>query len=247
MTAMTTMTMTEEELQRSLQMPNKLLVSAACLAFLFGCASSKKTDSPPPAASSGSKTTPAPAASGSKAAPAPARTDGRKVKSKDGKVDGEIFGTPGAKSKFARLEIGMSRTAAEKLIGVPDDSDTHITGGHAYHRQAVHAVLFRRRYAALRGLLQERGPVDLFQCQQIQRAGDADHHIGRPQGDRRQALTFVGRPGSHLAGPGAFHEVERSLKQLEVLPVVGHLGAVDLYPFPRTRHAAGLKRLGVVH
>ena len=114
-------------------MPNKLLVSAACLAFLFGCASRQKTDAPPPAgssspqAASGSKTAPAPAASGSKAA-APARTDGRKVKSKDGKVDGEIFGTPAAKSKFARLEIGMSRTAAEKLIGVPDDSDTHITG-----------------------------------------------------------------------------------------------------------------------
>ena len=115
-------------------MPNELLVSAACLVFLFGCASSQKTSAPPPASSSspqaasGSKTTPAPAASGSKAAPAPARTDGRKVKSKDGKVDGEIFGTPGAKSKFAKLEIGMSRTVAEKLIGVPDDSDTHITG-----------------------------------------------------------------------------------------------------------------------
>ncbi len=114
-------------------MPNKLLVSAACLGLLFGCASSKKTDAPPPAASSspaasGPKTTPAPAASGSKAAAAPARTDGRKVKSKDGKVDGEIFGTPAAKSKFAKLQIGMSRTAAEKLIGVPDDSDTHITG-----------------------------------------------------------------------------------------------------------------------
>jgi hypothetical protein len=115
-------------------MPNKLLVSAACLGLLCGCASRQKTDAPPPAASSspqaasGSKTTPAPAASGSKAAAAPARTDARKVKSKDGKVDGEIFGTPAAKSKFAKLEIGMSRTAAEKLIGVPDDSDTHVTG-----------------------------------------------------------------------------------------------------------------------
>jgi hypothetical protein len=108
-------------------MPNKLLVSAACLGLLCGCASSQKTEAPPPAAT-GSKAVPAPAVSGSKAAAAPARTDGRKVKSKDGKVDGEIFGTPAAKSKFAKLEIGMSRTAAEKLIGVPDDSDTHITG-----------------------------------------------------------------------------------------------------------------------
>jgi len=122
---------------------NKLLVSAACLVFLFGCASRQKTDTPPPAAATGSpqsatgsKTTPAPAAAssqsaaGSKTAPAPAaaRTDGRKVKSKDGKVDGEIFGSPSAKSKFAKLEIGMSRTRVEKLVGGPDDSETHVTG-----------------------------------------------------------------------------------------------------------------------
>jgi hypothetical protein len=112
---------------------NKLLVSAACLAFLFGCGSSqKKTDTPPPAAASTSPQAAASsspqAASGSKPAPAPARTDGRKVKSKDGKVDGEIFGTPAAKSKFAKLEIGMSRTVVEKLIGGPDDSSSHPTG-----------------------------------------------------------------------------------------------------------------------
>ena len=104
-------------------MPNKLLVSAACLGFLLGCASGRKTDAPPPAASSAPQ-----AGSKAAAAPAAARTDGRKVKSKDGKVDGEIFGTRAAKSKFAKVEIGMSRTVVEKLIGVPDDSDTHITG-----------------------------------------------------------------------------------------------------------------------
>ncbi len=107
---------------------NKLLVSAACLVFLIGCASRQKTDTPPPAAApsspqpaTSSKATPAPA-------PAAARTDGRKVKSKDGKTEGEIFGTPAAKSKFAQLEIGMSRTRAEKLIGGPSDSETHVTG-----------------------------------------------------------------------------------------------------------------------
>ena len=107
-------------------MPSKkLLVSAACLVFIFGCASRQKTESPPPAAKPSSPAQ----ASASKTAPAPAaRTDGRKVKSKDGKVDGEIFGTPAPKSKFARLQIGMSRTVVEKLIGGPDDSDTHITG-----------------------------------------------------------------------------------------------------------------------
>jgi hypothetical protein len=112
---------------------NKLLVSAACLALLFGCGSSqKKKDTAPPAAASTSPQAAASsspqAASGSKPAPAPARTDGRKVKSKDGKVDGEIFGTPAAKSKFAKLEIGMSRTVVEKLIGGPDDSASHPTG-----------------------------------------------------------------------------------------------------------------------
>jgi hypothetical protein len=105
---------------------NELLVSAACLVFLFGCASRQKTDTPPPAAAPSS---PQPASS-SKATPAPAaaRTDGRKVKSKDGKAEGEIFGTPAAKSKFAQLEMGMSRTRVEKLIGGPDDSETHVTG-----------------------------------------------------------------------------------------------------------------------
>jgi hypothetical protein len=104
------------------------LLSVACLVFILGCASRQKTESPPPAAKPSSP----PPASASKAAPAPApapaRTDVRKVKSKDGKVDGEIFGTPAPKSKFAKVAIGMSRTVAEKLIGGPDDSDTHVTG-----------------------------------------------------------------------------------------------------------------------
>ena len=111
---------------------NYLLISGACLVFLFGCATRQKTETPPPAAASSSsqpapsaKAEPAPAA-GAKAEPG--RTDGRKVKSKDGKISGEIFGTPAAKSKFAQLEIGMSRGRVEKLIGVPDDSQTHITG-----------------------------------------------------------------------------------------------------------------------
>src|SRR5712675_71882 len=137
-------------------MPNKLLVSAACLGLLFGCASSKKTDAPPPAAT-GSKAAAAPAASSSKAtaAAAPARTDGRKVKSKDGKVDGEIFGTPAAKSKFAKLQIGMSRTAAEKLIGVPDDSDTHITGRSFTPRSEEHTSELQSRLHLVCRLLLE--------------------------------------------------------------------------------------------
>jgi hypothetical protein len=47
---------------------------------------------------------------------------------------------------------------------------------------------------------------------------------------------------ANLAGPGGFHELERGLKQFEILFVPGRLGAVDLYPFPRAGHTAGLKR-----
>ncbi|MGB5081764.1 MAG: hypothetical protein WBO23_13590 [Burkholderiales bacterium] len=103
---------------------NRLLISAACLILLFGCASSrKKTETPPAAGSSSSQ----PAPKG-KVAGAPARSDGRKVKSRDGKVDGEIFGTPARGSKFAKVEIGMSRIQVEKLIGTPDDAESHVTG-----------------------------------------------------------------------------------------------------------------------
>jgi len=101
---------------------NRLLVYVACLVLLFGCGSRQRRDTPPPASSSSSQS---PA---KEKAAASARTDGRKVKSKDGKVDGEIFGTPAARSKFAKLEIGMSQTRVENLIGRPDDADTHITG-----------------------------------------------------------------------------------------------------------------------
>lgn len=49
-----------------------------------------------------------------------------------------------------------------------------------------------------------------------------------------------------LAGPAAFHELDRGPKQLEIFLVLGRLGAIDLYPFSRTCHAAGLKRNDVV-
>jgi len=45
-----------------------------------------------------------------------------------------------------------------------------------------------------------------------------------------------------LAGSGGFDELERSLKQFEILLVLSCIGAVDLYPFPGAGHAAGLKR-----
>ena len=103
-----------------------LLISGICLVFLFGCAARQKAETPPPAAPS-STSKPAPSAK-AEPAPAAARADAQKVKSADGKVSGEIIGTPAANSKFAQLEIGMSKTRVEKLIGGPDDAATHITG-----------------------------------------------------------------------------------------------------------------------
>jgi hypothetical protein len=39
----------------------------------------------------------------------------------------------------------------------------------------------------------------------------------------------------NLTGAGAFHELERGLEQLEILLVLGRVGAIDLYPLPRAR------------
>lgn len=44
-----------------------------------------------------------------------------------------------------------------------------------------------------------------------------------------------------LPAPRAFHERKRRLKQLNILRVIGCIGAVDLYPLSRTGQAARLK------
>ena len=88
------------------------IIVASLLTLLVGCSSTQKTDK---AQTPVSVTT----ATGSNA---------RIVKSKDGKIDGEVIGSPASGSKFAKLEIGMSSTAVVMLIGVPDDQISHITG-----------------------------------------------------------------------------------------------------------------------
>ena len=71
--------------------------------------------------------TPAPAATvAAKAKPSTPVT--RIVKSKNGEYDGEIIGTPGVNSKFAKLEIGMRLREVSDLIGAPDDLERHETG-----------------------------------------------------------------------------------------------------------------------
>lgn len=52
---------------------------------------------------------------------------GRKVKGR-GDREGEITGIPGPKSKFAKLEIGMSMREAMDIAGQPTDQGAYITG-----------------------------------------------------------------------------------------------------------------------
>jgi hypothetical protein len=52
----------------------------------------------------------------------------RIVKSRNGKFDGEIVGTPAASSKFGKLQIGMTMREVQGLIGVADDMYRHETG-----------------------------------------------------------------------------------------------------------------------
>ena len=53
----------------------------------------------------------------------------RTVPSLDGSFEGEIVGgDPAPSSKFAKVRIGMRAAQVAKLIGEPDDTDSHITG-----------------------------------------------------------------------------------------------------------------------
>lgn len=96
---------------------NKQLIPVTFFALIVGCATQQKTDT----TQTSSTAKPAPAATAS-------TPGGRVVKSRDGTIEGEIVGKPAPKSKFAKLQIGMTPEEVEKLIGRPDATDTHITG-----------------------------------------------------------------------------------------------------------------------
>jgi len=92
----------------------------AAAALLNGCANqqTKSTSASAPAAS----------ASATPATPAPSTPGARVVKSKNGNFDGEIIGTPSPKSKFAKVQIGMTMREVSEMIGAPDDIIRHETG-----------------------------------------------------------------------------------------------------------------------
>lgn len=96
---------------------------APAVAFALLCTACASTSTPK---------TSAPAAT-SAAAPAPAAApkagETRVVKSRDGKYEGEMVGTPQAGSKFAQLQIGMSMGEVQDLMGrAPDRSHSYESG-----------------------------------------------------------------------------------------------------------------------
>ena len=99
------------------------IISIVSLALLFGCASQQqaKTDT------ASTNSTETAQKTKSQTANAAATAGVRKVKTKEG-LEGEIVGMPAAKSKFAKLQIGMPQRQVEDLIGAPSDMKTYVTG-----------------------------------------------------------------------------------------------------------------------
>ena len=95
------------------------LVLATVVLATAGCSSTGNKNQ--------NSTASAPAAS---AAPATSTSDGKRiVKSRDGKFDGEIIGTPAPDSKFAKLVIGMSDQEVQGVLNrAPDRFHTYESG-----------------------------------------------------------------------------------------------------------------------
>ncbi|KAA0595274.1 hypothetical protein FZ942_16715 [Azospirillum lipoferum] len=65
---------------------------------------------------------------GATASAAPSTPGARMVKSRDGRYEGEVIGTPAPGSRFAKLQIGMTMEEVSTLIGAPDNMIRHETG-----------------------------------------------------------------------------------------------------------------------
>ena len=87
-----------------------------CLVLLLAACANPSTRSNSTATAAPAAATPAPSAYG----------PSRLVKSKDGRFDGEIIGTPG--TRFSKLSIGMRMAEVTALIGGPDNMSRHETG-----------------------------------------------------------------------------------------------------------------------
>lgn len=100
-------------------LPTSLYIAIAAAALVSAGCSSTSTPS------SSGNTAAAPSAP---ATAAPAGTT-KIVKSRDGKFDGELIGTPASDSKFAKLAIGMQTTEVQDVMTrAPDRSHTYESG-----------------------------------------------------------------------------------------------------------------------
>jgi hypothetical protein len=101
-----------------------LLALFTAAALLTGCASTSSSAPAPAPAPAPTAAAPAPAATAT--APAPV---GQKVKSRDGKWEGEVFGKARPGSKFSQLQIGMQMNEVQDLLGrAPDRFHTYESG-----------------------------------------------------------------------------------------------------------------------
>ena len=87
----------------------------SAVALLIGCAGQQQ------ASTNGTGTA-------ATASAAPSVPGGRMVKSRDGRYEGELIGTPAPGSRFAKLQIGMTMEEVSTLIGAPDNMIRHETG-----------------------------------------------------------------------------------------------------------------------
>lgn len=110
------------------------IAAIAILALACGaCSTAPRSDAPAAASSAPAATPSTPAASSSTPAPTSGTTatkaNARQVKSRDGRVTGELVGTPAAGSRFAKLQIGMSTGETQEIMGrTPDRSHSYESG-----------------------------------------------------------------------------------------------------------------------
>ncbi|GAP34962.1 hypothetical protein ABXN37_07330 [Piscinibacter sakaiensis] len=90
-----------------------LLLAASAAVLLTACGTPRSGSAPASTSTTGAAAPDAP----------------RIVKSRDGRFDGEVSGTPAAGSKFSRLQIGMSMQDVQTAMGrAPDRWHTYESG-----------------------------------------------------------------------------------------------------------------------
>ena len=103
-------------------------IAASALMALVSTACSTAGRSSGESAPTSSTSVPA-ATSAATPAGAATKSNTRVVPSRDGRYTGEMIGTPTANSKFAKLQIGMSTSETQDVLGrAPDRSHTYESG-----------------------------------------------------------------------------------------------------------------------